>query len=304
MSQEQAVQTVERKTVIAVGAKGLDLKSFEDMWRFAVAVSKTPFVPKGMEKPETIMVAVQMGLELGISPMQALQNIAVINGKPSIYGDLAKGLVMASGLCESFREWYEGKDDDRKAICEVKRAGMDPLRREFGIADAKRAKLWGKAGPWTEYWPRMLRWRAVSWAIRDAFPDVIKGIGIREEIEDYHVPEVGIVEQGMLQGPSADLPAFTPEDLTPAADQTVRPEKEAQSESPEAVPSRPVPDSAAEVASLSKEITGLRKEKGITPRDWLAVCKKPQGDMSAAELVGAYEWLIELPDKAEEEKTE
>jgi len=303
MSDEQAVQVVEpKRQSIAVGARGLDLRSFEDMWRFATAVSKTPFVPKGMEKPETIMVAVQMGLELGISPMQALQNIAVINGKPSIYGDLAKGLVMASGLCESFKEWYEspprekGAEDNRTAVCEVKRVGMEPLRREFSIADAKRAKLWGKAGPWTDYPARMLRWRAVGWAIRDGFPDVIKGIGIREEVEDWHtLPETGTVMPEMLEQPT-----ITPEDLKPAEDQSVRPKDEpattAETEATETTPA----DTAVEVQNLHTEVTELRTIKGISPREWLVKWKKGQADMTPQELVKTYIWLDSLPDKVEE----
>jgi hypothetical protein len=52
------------------------------------------------------------------------------------------------------------------------------------VADAKRAGVWGKAGPWTQYPKRMLGIRARSFALRDVFPDVLGGLDIREEVED------------------------------------------------------------------------------------------------------------------------
>ncbi len=51
--------------------------------------------------------------------------------------------------------------------------------------DAKRAGLWGKGGPWTAYPKRMLQMRARGFALRDAFPDVLKGMISVEEAQDY-----------------------------------------------------------------------------------------------------------------------
>ena len=60
-----------------------------------------------------------------------------------------------------------------------------PTTRTFSQEDAKRANLWGKAGPWTAYPKRMLQMRARSFALRDSFPDALKGVGISEEVRDY-----------------------------------------------------------------------------------------------------------------------
>ncbi|NBQ51856.1 MAG: hypothetical protein EBV86_18190, partial [Marivivens sp.] len=115
------------------------------------------------------------------------QNIAVINGKPSIYGDAALALVKNHPACAGVSEWIEGKGDEQTAHCKVKRRYGDEIEettRSFSVADAKRARLWNKQGPWSQYPDRMLAMRARGFAVRDAFPDALKGIITQEEAQD------------------------------------------------------------------------------------------------------------------------
>lgn len=177
---------VRDKAPVAIGQQGLQIQSLEELWRFAQFVAKSPFAPKDFDSPEAIVVAVQYGYELGLTPMQALQNIAVINGKPSIYGDAMLALVRASGLLEDFEERYEGDGDEYASVCTVKRLGAAKPRTErFSVKMAKRAGLWGKSGPWSTAPERMLRFRARGFALRDEFGDVLKGLVSVEEAEDY-----------------------------------------------------------------------------------------------------------------------
>lgn len=158
---------------------------FPQLVKFAEMASRSGLVPAAYNnKPEMIMIAVQMGSELGLSPMQALQSIAVINGRPGVFGDGLIGLCRSSSLCEDIAERFEGEGDQRKAVCVAKRRGQSPCIGEFSVADAKRANLWGKTGPWTNYPDRMLRNRARGFALRDAFPDVLRGLRMAEELYD------------------------------------------------------------------------------------------------------------------------
>jgi hypothetical protein len=116
--------------------------------------------------------------------MQSLNSIAVINGRPGVWGDGLIGLCRQSPLCEDIQETLTGEGDDRTAVCIARRRGAAPVEGRFSVADAKRAKLWGKQGPWTEYPDRMLRNRARSFALRDAFPDVLRGLRPAEELLD------------------------------------------------------------------------------------------------------------------------
>lgn len=180
---------VEHKAPIEVGHRGLVLRSLDDMYRFAKYVAASGLAPKGLEKPEAILVALQYGFELGLSPAQSLQNIAVINGRPSLWGDTMLALCMSSPVWddELFHEWFDGKPgtDGFTAHCRVARKGRkEPVIRSFSVADAKAAGLWGKSGPWSQYPARMLQMRARSWALRDAFPDIIRGCLAVEEAID------------------------------------------------------------------------------------------------------------------------
>jgi hypothetical protein len=71
------------------------------------------------------------------------------------------------------------------AVCVAKRKGRKPVTAKFSVEDAKRAGLWGKQGPWSAYPKRMLAMRARGFALRDAFPDVLKGLISAEEAQDY-----------------------------------------------------------------------------------------------------------------------
>ena len=170
-------------------SRGLSLHTFDDMLRFANVVAKTDFAPKDFRgKPESCFLAIQHGAEIGLTPMQSLQNIACINGRPAIWGDAALALVLGSSACEYVRERVEGEGDNSVAICEAKRRSQAvPVTARFSVADAKRAGLWGKSGPWTQYPARMLQLRARGFALRDGFPDVLKGLVTTEEAMDYPV---------------------------------------------------------------------------------------------------------------------
>ena len=97
--------------------------------------------PHGLETPEACLIAILHGLEVGLTPLSALQRIAVIDGRPTIWGDGAMALVRASGLCRSVREWIEGETaEDWSATCTVKRRGEGrPIERRFSVQDARRA---------------------------------------------------------------------------------------------------------------------------------------------------------------------
>lgn len=155
--------------------------------RFADMLSKSNIVPKDFQNnPGNILVAVQWGMELGLQPLQAMQNIAVINGRPSLWGDAVIGLVRSSPLCEYVNE--ESFDD--KAVCRVKRRGEEEQIRIFTVDDARKAGLLGKQGPWAQYPKRMLQMRARSWALRDVFPDVLRGMPIAEEVMDIEAKDI------------------------------------------------------------------------------------------------------------------
>jgi hypothetical protein len=174
-------------TQLTVTRQGFAPATITEAMEFSKMLADSSMVPRAYQgKPQDIMVCVQWGYEIGLAPMQALQNIAVINGKPSVYGDAAMALVQASPVCEGVEEYMEGEGTPNPvAVCIAHRKGRKPVTAKFSVEDAKRAGLWGKQGPWQAYPKRMLAMRARGFALRDAFPDVLKGLITAEEAQDF-----------------------------------------------------------------------------------------------------------------------
>ncbi len=215
---QTAVATT-RKAPMIIGPSGIQLTTLEELWRFAGFVAESRLAPKGLEKPESIVIALQMGMEVGLPPMASLQNIAVINGRPTMWGDAQLAVVRATGELERFEEAetdnasdilfrefcltneptardaqylklakaqgaiVRTKDDFGVSVF-VKRRGATGQFGRFTIGDAKTAQLWGKAGPWSQYPARMLKYRARSFTLRDGFGDALRGLLSTEEAQD------------------------------------------------------------------------------------------------------------------------
>lgn len=190
--------------------KGFTPQTVSEAMEFSKMLADSSMVPKAFQgKPGDIMVCVQWGAELGLAPLQAMQNISVINGKPSVWGDALIAMVQASPVCENVEEYIEGEGTANPvAVCVAHRKGRTPVTAKFSVDDAKRAGLWGKQGPWTQYPKRMLQMRARGFALRDAFPDVLKGMITVEEARDY--PEEVKAKQVKDITPANPLEAIAP----------------------------------------------------------------------------------------------
>ncbi len=191
--------------------------SFEEAYRIAKVLAASDLVPKDYrDKPENCLVAMQWGADIGLPGLQALQNIAVINGRPSIWGDAAKALALNSPFCDDIEERIEGEGDAMVAVCIAKRKGKVATEQRFSVSDAKKAGLWGKQGPWTSYPKRMLQMRARGFALRDAFPDALRGLVLAEEAQDYEPKEMGAADRVETPDPQprvTALPEYTDADM-------------------------------------------------------------------------------------------
>ncbi|MBS1169549.1 MAG: hypothetical protein H6R01_467 [Burkholderiaceae bacterium] len=201
MSEESLAVVQSGKPSFSLAPRDLD-----QALKFADIMAKSSIIPKDFAgNPGNILVAVQWGMELGLQPMQAMQNIAVINGRPSLWGDAVIGLVRSSPLCEYVIE----EQTENQSICRVKRRGEQEQVRIFTDDDAKKAGLLGKQGPWTQYPKRMRQMRARSWALRDVFPDVLRGMPIAEEVMD--MPEKDITPPRQQPAAIEGKPAYPQE---------------------------------------------------------------------------------------------
>ena len=214
-------------------------KSLTEAEQLAQLVFDAKLAPKGFGSPKACLVGILYGMELGLSPMAALQKIALIDGRPALWGDAALALVQSSGLLGSFSETIEQHIDPATnhlrwvATCSLTRANLtDPIIQTFTSDDAKRAGLWQKPGPWSQYPKRMLTIRARAFALRDAFPDILAGLYIREEldsgdliaekIDDTQANSTGeVIETQEVEVPPLTVQVAEPE-LDPISEPTIR----------------------------------------------------------------------------------
>lgn len=181
-------RAIERAAPEAVSSEGIVFQTTADLFRFASAVVASGLAPSSFNgDAKSVMLAIQTGLELGMKPMQALSSMYVVNNRVTLFGDAMLGLVIDSGELEGFEEGFRGEFDSPgfTAFCKVVRRNPRIVKvGEFSRQEAVDAGLTNK-GPWRQYFRRMLTMRARSFALRDAFPDVLKGIRCREEVEDF-----------------------------------------------------------------------------------------------------------------------
>jgi hypothetical protein len=208
-AKSEAKNDEEKLPSIEVGQHGAIVRTIDDMWRLARLVHKSGLAPKGFQSPEAIIVAWEYGAELGLGRMQSLHCIHVIDGVPRLNVDAALALVRASGLFDESA--FVEEISDTKATCTVRRLpNGNPVTRTFTIDDARRAGLLGERKEnWHKYPKRMLQVRARSWALRDAFGDVLRGlevVGVAEEDARANVRDATL--------PNADVIAPAPESFS------------------------------------------------------------------------------------------
>tara|TARA_R100000406_G_scaffold9544_1_gene6315 strand:- start:1161 stop:2126 length:966 start_codon:yes stop_codon:yes gene_type:complete len=189
---------------LVTSRKTLQPQTMEEAIKFSEVISKSGLLPKDYQgKPANCLVAIQWGMELGLAPLQALQNIAVINGKPSVYGDSLLAMVRADDRCMGVEETQEGG----VATCIVKRrlsdGSIEEVKRTFSMKQAEQAGLSNRP-TWKAYPDRMLQHRARGNALRDAFPDVLRGIITSEEAQDIEEPKDVTPTQEAVAAPTIE----------------------------------------------------------------------------------------------------
>ena len=179
------VQPVQKSRVTKppIGGFLMEPQNLQEAMQLADMLANSNLVPKSYQgKPGDVLVACQWGSEIGLKPLQALQNIAVINNVPAVWGDALVALVRGSGLCEYIKQDWDSAT--KTATCSVKRRGEPEETRTFSEEDARLAGHLNK-DTYKKNLQRMLSIRARAFALRDVFADVLKGLKVAEEVEDY-----------------------------------------------------------------------------------------------------------------------
>ena len=151
-----------------------------EVGQLAHAIANTEFVPKALRGDEAaIAAAILYGDEVGLSPMQSLAKIAVIDGRPALAAEAQRALILAAG----HQLWFEDMTVTKVTVA-GRRAGAEQIVRvTWTMDDAKRAGIAGKQN-WRSYPRAMLIARASAELARSLFADAIGGLAATEELDD------------------------------------------------------------------------------------------------------------------------
>lgn len=201
--------------------------SIEEAGRYATGLCRAGIVPdafkdkqSGQINSELVMMGVLKSMEIGVPPQTGLAGLLPINGRFSVWGDLAAALVQRTGQVERQQTIELGNSFDPETglsdwpnefgyrVLYWRKGQADPYVGEFTVRDAKRAGLWNSAArkPWIHYPKRMLFNRARAFALRDGFADGLNGLTIAEEVIDTLPPSVD------ERGPSKRLSSLIDEE--------------------------------------------------------------------------------------------
>jgi hypothetical protein len=174
--------------------------TLDEMMRLAEIVINSG-LSLGHRTKESVVIALQLGAELGFAPMQSLRTIAVLNGRPVPTADGCVAAVAASGLCDYFREV---ETTDTYSTWETSRRGDAHSRQfTFTIDDARRAGL-AQREHWRAYPKRMLAARAKKYLAQDTYPDVIGGLLSAEEAFDLSAAPAAVLNGDSPVGAEAN----------------------------------------------------------------------------------------------------
>jgi len=160
-------------------------QDFEQLMRYADYIHKASLCPRHVKSAADVMLIVQQGTELGLSPMMALQNLYSIDGKVTLPAKIKIAIIKSSPACKYFRRIHA---DGESATYDTWRVGQpEPVSLTYTIDQAKSAGLTRKDN-WKNYPAAMLRARVKSQLADDVYEDILAGI--------YTPDEVGAVTDG------------------------------------------------------------------------------------------------------------
>ena len=184
MSDSTEVSTVSKKNASAFS----DIDTFKNAQRMAGALCQSSLVPSAYQNnvPNT-MVAMEMAIRIGISPLMVMQNLDIIQGKPSWRSSFIISALNSCGRFKPLRFEKSGEGDDYGYNAyaydlETKEKVVGPkvtwkMVKHEGWLSKKGSK-------WASMPELMFQYRAASFFGRLFAPDILTGMQTAEEVVD------------------------------------------------------------------------------------------------------------------------
>ena len=188
---KQEVAVKERVNMVANLSEGIYSSSdtFNLAYQMAKGLSQSTLVPQQFQNnPANCLIALEQSNRLNISPMAVMQNLYIVQGKPSFSSSFIIGLINASGKYDMELQFDEEEKDGKPYACTcwTEKDG----RKVTGIKitmDMAEKEGWSKknGSKWVTIPQVMLRYRAASFFARMNCPELSIGLYSKEELDDF-----------------------------------------------------------------------------------------------------------------------
>ncbi len=192
MTESTALTTTSQQAHPGALAFMHDGAAFEHLWRVAKAFSMSGMVPAHFQgKPESCMVALMYADQLGEHPMVMFQEVTVINGRPGTSARFAIARANKSGLLAGPITWAsKGQGDALEVTARTTLAATgEEITATVSMKEAA-ADGWTRNSKYKSIPEQMLRWRAATRLINLYLPEVLFGLGVKDEIETVSVRNI------------------------------------------------------------------------------------------------------------------
>ncbi len=194
----------EPKRATEIDRNAFEPRDWVEAAKVAEALSRSGMLPRSIQRPEAALAILIQGRELGLTVMQSLRSIYVVDGKPTLSAQLMHALCLRHPACEYFALV---EASDQSATWETKRRGAPtPVRVVFSRADAERAGLAGKDN-WKKYPRQMLSARACSELARAVYPDAVGNLYDPDELGAETTPQGEVHAEPVVVGGAIEEPA-------------------------------------------------------------------------------------------------
>lgn len=196
-SGKQAVQQpTKRVTDYSLGIFGTS-DNFIMAMQMAKALASSTIVPQAFQKNEAnCLIAIEQAQRLRVSPMMVMQNLHVIQGRPSWSSKFLIAAINNSGKFDMELQFEETQDKDGKPFSCTAWTTKNGRKVNGMTVDMDIAKEEGwlskNCSKWKTMPQLMLRYRAASFFSSLNCPELTMGLYTREEMQDDDFKEYPI----------------------------------------------------------------------------------------------------------------
>lgn len=188
---KQEVATTEKRNMVASLENGIYSSSdtFQLAYQMAKGLSQSTLVPQQFQNnPANCLIALEQSNRLNISPMAVMQNLYIVQGKPSFSSSFIIGLINASGKYDMELQFDEEEKDGKPYACtcwtELNGRKVTGIKITMDMAE-KEGWLKKNGSKWQTMPQVMLRYRAASFFARMNCPELSIGLYSKEELDDF-----------------------------------------------------------------------------------------------------------------------